>query len=223
MRRAALAGGLLVLLLGFALVVVPFLTREREFLASTPQPPALFAASLVELRGGQQACLGKAVMDEHSERALITVGTYRRAASPLELTITGPGLRQVRQIPPTYRDNLTISVPVDPPDEAVVTTICVRNKGDRKIALYGGADVTSRSLTEVDGQQIAANFTLVFAEAERHTLLERMPLAIERMQAFRPDAPWLSWLVGVLFLIGVPLAAVWAFAAGAHADELGED
>ena len=78
MRRAALAGGLVVLLLGAAVLVMPFLTRERDFLASTPQPPHLTAAAFVELRSGQEACLDKAVLDEHSERALFTVGTYGR-------------------------------------------------------------------------------------------------------------------------------------------------
>jgi hypothetical protein len=219
MRRAAWAGGLLVLALGFAVLVVPFLVRDRDVLATTPQPPAPTSLSLVELRAGQRACLDKAVVDEHSERALITVGTYRRPPSPLQLSITGPGLRETRRIPPTYRDNLTVSVPVNPPDDAVVTTICVRNDGERQIALYGGADRTSRSTTRVDGAPIPANFAIAFAERDRHSLLERMPLAIERMQVFRPDAPWLAWLVGVLFLLGMPLAVVWAFAAGAHADE----
>jgi hypothetical protein len=219
MRRAALAGGLLVLALGVALFVIPFMTRERDFRATTPQPPAFAVASLVELRAGQEACLDKAVLDEYSERASFIVGTYRGPPSPLRLSITGDGLREVRDVPPTYKDNDTVSVPVDPPDEPVVATICVRNDGDRKIALYGGADRTSRSTTRVDGRPIAANFAIAFAEAERHTLLERMPLAIERMQAFRPDAPWLAWLVGFLFVLGVPLAVVWAHAAAAGCDE----
>lgn len=219
MRRAALAAGLLVLAVGVVAFVYPFLTRERNVLATTPQPPPPTALSLVELRAGQQACLDKAVVDEHSELALMTVGTYGRAPSPLQLTITGPGLREVREIPPTYVDNITFTVPVDPPDQAVATTICVRNDGRRKVALYGGADRTSRSTTLVDGEPIAANFTIVFADRDQHTLLEQLPLAVERMQAFRPDAPWLAWLVGFLFVIGMPLAVVWAFAAGAHADE----
>lgn len=220
MRRAALLGGLLVLALGAALVVIPFVTRDRVVLASTPQPPAPTAISLVELRSGQEACLDKAVLDEHSERAVLSVGTYGRAPSPLRLTITGPGLREVKQIPPTYTDNLPISVPVDPPDKAVVTTICVRNDGNRKIALYGGSDRTSRSTTRVDGEPIGVtNFTIIFAEAGRHSLLARLPLAIERMQAFKPDTPLLAWLVAVLFVIGMPLVVVWAYATGAGSDE----
>jgi hypothetical protein len=222
MRRAALFGGLLVLALGFAVLVVPFLVRDRAMLATTPQPPAPTALALVELRSGQRACLDKAVMDERSDRAQITVGTYGRTASPLELTISGPGVHEAARIPPSYRDNSTLTIPVQPPDKAVVTTICVRNAGDRKLALYGGADRTSRSTTRVDGKPIPANFTVLFAEARRHTLLERLPLAVERMQAFRPDAPWLAWLVAVLFVIGMPLAVVWAFAGAAQADETGD-
>jgi hypothetical protein len=219
MRRAALGGGLLALVIGFVAFVYPFLTRERDFLATTPQPPALTAVSLVELKAGEQACLDKAVVDEHAGRALITVGTYGRPPAPLRLSITGRGLREVRRVPPTYAENLTFTVPVDPPDQAVVTTICIRNDGRRKIALYGDAERTSRSTTRVDGKPVPANFAIAFAERKHHTLLERLPLAVERMQAFRPDVTWLAWLVAVLFVIGMPLAAVWALAAGAHADE----
>lgn len=218
MRRAALAGGLLVLAVGFALFVLPFLMRDRTVLTTTPQPPPLRELALVNVPAGMQTCMDDVVIDEHSERALIKVGTNGRPPSPLRFTLTGPGLRQVRRIAPTYADSARISVPVDPPARAVAATVCVRNDGRRMVALYA-AEKNTRSTTRVEGKQVPVNLELLFAEAEPQSLLDQLPLSIERMQAFRPGAAWFAWLIAVLFVIGVPLTVVWAFAAGAHADE----
>ena len=56
----------------------------------------------------------------------------------------------------------------------------------------------------MDGKPVRGNFELAFAEAGDQTLAARLPAAVERMQGFRPGAPWLTWIVGVLFLVGVP-------------------
>ena len=213
MRSAALAGGLLVLLLGAGIVVIPFLARDRDALTTTPQPPPLTALALVELPGGARACLDRASMDEHSERALIRVGTYGGAPSALRLEIAGRGVREAVAVPPTYADGAVVSVPVDPPRDPVVAQVCIRNQGNRQVALYAGADRYSRSETRVDGAPVRGNFELAFAEAGKQTLAARLPAAVERMQGFRLGTPWLTWIVGVLFLLGVPAGAVWAFAA----------
>ena len=82
MRRAALAGGLIVLLLGALVVARPFLTRDRGLLATTPQPSPLTAVAAVTLRGGEQACLDQAVLDDRSEQARFSVGTFGRRPRP---------------------------------------------------------------------------------------------------------------------------------------------
>jgi hypothetical protein len=213
MRSAALAGGLLVLLLGAGLVVIPSLARDRDALTTTPQPPPLTALALIELPGGARACLNRASIDEHSQRALLRVGTYNGPPVPLRLEIAGPGLRQTVPVPPTYADGAVVSVPVDAPRDPVVAQVCVRNQGHRQVALYAGADRYSRSETRVDGAPVRGNFQLAFAEAGEQSLAARLPAAVEGMQGFQPGARWLTWIVGVLFLVGVPAGAVGAFAA----------
>jgi hypothetical protein len=222
MRSAGLAGGLLVLLLGAGIVVIPSLARDRDTLTTTPQPRPLSVLALVELPGSARACLDRASMDEHSERALIRVGTHGGPPSALRLEIAGPGVHEAVAVPPTYADGSVVSVPVDPPRDPVVARVCIRNQGHRKVALYASADRYSsyagslrysRSETRVDGRPVRGNFELAFAEGGDRALAARMPEAVERMQGFRPGAPWLTWIVGVLFLVGVPAGAVWAFAA----------
>jgi hypothetical protein len=213
MRSAALAGGLLVLLVGAGIVVIPSLARDRDALTTTPQPPPLTAFALVELPGGARACLNRASIDEHSERALVRIGTYGGPPTALRLEITGPGVQEAVAVPPTYADGAVVSVPVDPPRKPVVARVCIRNQGKRQVALYAGADRYSRSETRVDGAPVRGNFQLAFAEAGEQSLAGRLPAAVEGMQGFRPGAPWLTWIVGVLFLVGVPVGAVWAFGA----------
>jgi hypothetical protein len=213
MRSAALAGGLLVLLLGAGIVVIPSLARDRNALTTTPQPPPLTALALVALPGGARACLDRASLDERSERALVRIGTGGGPPSPLRLEIAGPGVREAVAVPPTYADGAVVSVPVKPPRDPVVAQVCIRNQGNRQVALYAGADRYSRSGTRVDGAPVKGNFELAFEEAGEPSLAARLPAAVERMQGFRLGAPWLTWIVGVLFLVGVPAGAVGAFAA----------
>src|SRR4029079_4467678 len=213
MRNAALAGGLIVLLLGAGIVVIPSLARDRDALTTTPQPPPLTALALVQLPGGARACLDRASLDERSERALIRVGTSGGPPSALRLEISGPGLRETVAVPATYSDGAVVRVPADPPRHPVVAQVCIRNRGSRQLALYAGADRYSRSQTRVDGAPVQGNFELAFEQAGKPSLAARVPAAIERMQGFRPGAPWLTWIVGVLFLVGVPAGAVGAFAA----------
>ncbi len=131
-------------------------------------------------------------MDEHSERALVRVGTYGGAPSALRLEIAGPGVREAVAVPPTYADGAVVSVPVDPPRDPVVAQVCIRNQGNRQVALYAGADRYSRSETRVDGAPVRGNFELAFAEAGEQTLAARLPAAVERMQGFRLGTPWLD-------------------------------
>jgi hypothetical protein len=212
MRRAALAGGGLVLLIGLVAVLIPSLTRDRASLTTTPQPPPLDAVTLIELRAGAEACLDRATIDQDAERAIVRVGTYGRPASPLQLTIDGPALHEVADIPPTYADSVPVSVPVEPPRASLLARVCLRNQGDRRVALFGAADRSSRSTTRVNGKQVTGNFEVAFAETEPRSLAARLPDVVDRLQGFRPDAPWLVWLLGVLFVVGVPAGAVWAVA-----------
>ena len=153
-------------------------------------------------------------MDEHSERALIRVGTYGGPPSALRLEIAGPGVREAVAVPPTYADGAVVSVPVDPPRDPVVARVCIRNQGNRQVALYAGADRYSRSETRVDGGAgRGATSSSRSRKRGEQSLAARLPAAVERMQGFRLGAPWLTWIVGVLFLAGVPAGAVWAFAA----------
>ena len=165
---------------------VPFLTREQEYTAATPQPEPIFAKSSIPLPGGEQACVEGAVIDPQSEVARIRV--LARRPMPLELTLRGRGYAATAPIPPTYADGEPISVPVEPPPEAVATTICIRNLGRQAVELAASVDRTNaRRRVTVGGQEYPQNFVISFFEREPRSIAEGLPTSLDRASAFRPD------------------------------------
>ena len=216
MRRVALGLALVALLAAGLAWGVPYLTGERDYVAVTPQPDPLFVVSLIPLRSGQVACMDDAVLDPRSEQARFKVGTFFRPPVPLELTIAGGSYTERVRIPATYRDSEVIRVPVRPPAEETAVSICIRNLGERRIALYAAADRTnSRSTVFVDGRQVVPDFGITFYEREPASILDRLSTSVERATVFRgPLTTALLWTLLLLFVVGTPagvlLALAWA-------------
>jgi hypothetical protein len=221
MRRLALVlGVVLFVAAGFAWGV-PYLTEEREYVAVTPQPDPLFDVALLPLRGGQVACMDDAVLDTRSEQARFKVGTFFRPAVPLELTIAGGAYTEHVTVPADYRDSQVIKVPIRPPARETAVSICIRNHGERRIALYASADRTnSRSQVLVDGRPVGADFGIVFYEREPASILDRLPTSVERATAFRgPLTTDLLWVLLAMFVVGTPLGVLVALGLSLRSDD----
>jgi hypothetical protein len=217
--RAALAllAGLVVLGAGAAHWWVPWLTRDRDFAASVPQPPPLFNLPFIGLDARERACFPDAVMDSHSETARFRVHLGRRPAQPLTLTLGGPGYRTVRRIPATYANDATIGVPVRPPARDVAVRVCLSNDGRRRIALFGSDDQTKAPYsTRVGGRLVKANPQFAFYERRRVSIADRTGVVMARVRIFRPSivGPWLVWPLVMLVAIGAPAGVLWALYAG---------
>jgi len=216
------AVGLVALAAGVILFAVPFVTREREILDSAAQPAPLTSTALIELRRGGQACLDQVTITTHSAQARLRVGTFGRPGQRLRLRLRGSGYEVMRDVPGDYIDNAIVAVDLPPPRRDAEVVACVRNGGRRRIALYASQDRTkSHSTTRIDGAVTGPNFDLAFYTARSQTLMQRLPEALRRMGIFRPGflGPWLFWPLAVLFVLGVPLGTLWAFAASARDDE----
>jgi hypothetical protein len=214
MRSVALVAGLVALLAAALAWGVPYLTGEREYVAVTPQPDPLFTVSLIPLRRDSVACMDDAVLDTRSEEARFKVGTYFRPPVPLELTIAGGSYTEHVSVPATYRDSEVIRVPIRPPAEETAVSICIRNLGDRRVALYGAADRTnSRSKVLVDGRPVVPDFAIAFYEREPASILARLSASVERATVFRPPlTTGLVWALLLLFVVGTPLGVLLALA-----------
>jgi hypothetical protein len=213
MPRVAIALGLALLLAAALIWAVPFLTREQEYAAVTPQPDPLFVTAKLPLAGGEQACAEGAALDPLSEVAHLRASTPGPRPVPLELTVQGDAYSASARIPPTWRDGAPIAAPIEPPREAVMTTICVRNLGSAAVELAASDDRTNaRRFVEVDGQRVPQNFVIVFSESEPRTIAERLPVSLRRASAFRPAiSPVVLWPLLALFAFGVPLGVLAAY------------
>jgi hypothetical protein len=226
MRRWPLLGGLggaLVLLVAVIAIGRPYLTKQRDYPASIPQPPSVVAVQLVRMKPGQVACLHDAVMDIHSQRALFQVETYGKPTVPLRFALTGEGYRASVDVPASsYKDEGILNVPVLAPHRDTFVQACVTNAGRRPAALFAttAAEPGPVSAT-LDGKPVGTNPWLAFYEAKPTSIADRLPTIVARMDTFRPPfiGSWLLWPLAALFVLGVPAAALVAYVRALDDDE----
>lgn len=203
MRRALMAYALgLALFAGF--VAIPFLTKKRDIPAEVPSPPPLTAVDLVDVGAGARVCMKDVGVSAESRRMRVVVGTYGRPGPRLRVSIGG----RLAAVPAGFKDNSTLAVPIPPPGRGAIATVCIRNLGASKIALYAAADRSrSRVRTFVNGREVAATPTLSFAEAEPVSIAGRAGVIAGRIAVFRGflDHAWVVWLLAVAMLAAVPL------------------
>jgi hypothetical protein len=96
----------------------------------------------------------------------------------------------------------------------VIGTLCIRNRGKRSITLLGTNDARTsvgRSITRIDGAEIAPDITVRLFSGDNGSVLERLGQLVDRAAAFKPGLfglPVLLWIVLVLAAIGIPAAAL---------------
>ena len=226
MRRWALLGalaGALVLLVAAVAIGRPYLTKQRDYRASVPQPPSVVAVQLVRMKPGKAVCVHDAVMDTHSERVLFQVETYGKPTVPLRLTLTGNGYRAAVNVPASaYKSGGIVNLPAPAPDRDVFVTACVRNIGRRSAALEASTSAEPGPVfATLDGELVPTNPWLAFYEAKPTSIAHRLPTIVSRMGIFRPPfiGGWLLWPLGVLFVLGVPAAILVAYARALDDDE----
>lgn len=222
MPRTALLVAVAVLVVGIAAFVPRWLLDERDYLAVTPQPPAVEQQTAVKLPADGRACMNLVALDERSEEARVHTAAKGRAV-PLEITIRGENGYAARgRSAAAYRPGDVVPLPVAAPPASQVATLCVHNLGRRSTWLDAVQDRRrSRSTVYVDGVPATVSFVIQFAERQPVSILERLPESVRRMTVLRPAAvsEVTLWLLLVLFVAGIPIVALWAFARAVGEDE----
>jgi hypothetical protein len=226
MRRWILLGSgacALVLLVCAVALGRPYLTKERDYPASIPQPPSVVSVVLVGLSHGHSVCLHNAVMDTHSGRALFQVETYGKPTVPLRLSLSGEGYDATVHVPASsYKDEGIINVPVPVPRRDVFVRACFTNLSKRPAALFATTSAELAPVTATDnGKPLATNPWLAFYETKRTSIVHRLPTIVARVGIFRPPfiGGWLLWPLAALFALGIPLAVVVTYARALSDDE----
>jgi hypothetical protein len=226
MRRWALLGalaGALVLLIAAVAIGRPYLTKQRDYRASVPQPPSVLAVQQVRMKPGQTVCVHDAVMDTHSQRVLFQVDTYGKPTVPLRLALAGDGYRATVNVPASaYKSGGILNLPAPAPDRDIFVTACVTNAGRRPAALEASTSAEPGPVfATLNGARVPTNPWLAFYEAKPTSIAHRLPTIVSRMGIFRPPfiGGWLLWPLGVLFVLGVPAAILVAYARALDDDE----
>jgi hypothetical protein len=226
MRRWALLGalaGALVLLIAAVAIGRPYLTKQRDYRASVPQPPSVVAVQLVRMKPGHPVCVHDAVMDTHSERVLFQVETFGKPTVPLRLTLAGDDYRASVNVPASaYKNEGILNLPAPAPDRDIFVTACVTNTGRRSVAIDASTSAEPGPVfATLDGERLPTNPWLAFYEAKPTSIAHRLPTIVSRMRIFRPPfiGGWLLWPLGVLFVLGVPAATLVAYARALDDDE----
>ncbi len=187
------------------------------------------AAPAVTLDTGQVACQRPIDVPEGGafDRVDLSAGTFQQTGSPLEVTVQDArgsalahgslagGYPDIAQAPVHHVD-------LDRTVGAGSVAVCVRNRGPRRVAIYGNADAAARSSTAYkDGKPIHVDLSLQFQRPSR-SIASELPRLLDRAALFRAPwlGPWLWWILIVALVAGGPwllLRALRAAVEGASA------
>jgi hypothetical protein len=215
-RALAGLGAGLGLLIAFFAWFLPYLTRERENVAGVPVPSPLIAQTPVRMNPGSEACLSDVAFDTDAELVELTALTTPRPRPPMEIVAEAPGYRETATAPGGYEPLTALYARIDPPKRSVVGTLCIRNRGKRRIDLLGTTDARTavgRPVTRIDGEEVAADITVRLLSTHPGSVVERLGQLVDRIAAFKPGlfgAPVFLWAVLLLTAIGVPAAAIYS-------------
>jgi hypothetical protein len=205
--------GLVLVALLLAYNVLPTATGDRPLRVSTPNPFPQAEGAPVALAPGARACLSDIPIDARAEVALLRARTPGARPVPLAVTFRGRGYRDERRVA-RYADDQDVRVPFAAPRADLIGEVCVANAGRARVLLQGSTEpkTNTGSLTSVDGTPVPEDVSLLFVREPRSPVSDA-PAIVDRAAAFGPallGAPVL-WLLGVLVLLGVPAAVMWAY------------
>jgi hypothetical protein len=158
------------------------------------------------------------------DRVQLVAGTYGRVGPRLAVTVRDPRTNAVLAqgaLPAGYRDiaqQPTHDVTVGDVPAGRTIGVCVADRGDRKVALYGNADIAAAGTTAVlDGKAPGYDLTLVFLRHPRPLIAQAGAIA-RRAALFKPGwvGAWTIWLLAALVVLAVPALLVRAAATAAR-------
>jgi hypothetical protein len=157
------------------------------------------------------------------DRVVVQLGSFHRAGPAVAVAVRDTATRRVLArglVPAGYPD-----VGVQPTHVVRVghvaagrrVDVCLTDRGDRKVAVYGNADAAARTSSAVyDGKPAGVDLALIFRRSPRSQLAV-LGDAASRAALFKFGwtGAWTFWLLGLLVLLAVPALLVRAVRAAA--------
>ena len=220
-RRIPIALGVALFVALLLIRGIPYLTQQREVIASTPTPHALNAVSPVPVKPGSTACMTQVTFSPQAQAVQFdAAGAAQQKTPPLVVTAKGPGYRASARVNGGRPGNGSIDVAIRPASHSLIGELCIRNAGRSQVALAGTTEgrTVGRSLTTVDGVLQVPQVSLTLHERAAASLGSRIGALFRHATALNPMTPLLAWILAIVVLLLVPLAAFWALAASFRAE-----
>jgi len=215
MRKAAVTGLLVPILVLAVFRFIPYLQADAPVTDSTPAVQPLREATTVDVGPGDRLCVREIVIGPESRFAQFTPEDDRRGRPALTVSASGSGFRSATDIPRDLRASGLLTAELDPPSSEVDgARVCLRNRGNFAISLFGvppGLDSTV-SETTVNGKLVPEDVALTFLKEPAASRASNLPAMLKRASTFVPVGRWAAWLVAILLVIGVPTTLAVALA-----------
>jgi len=219
---AALAA---VLIVGALLVWgIPWLTKPRPDMTSTPTPPPFATITPVLLEPGARACEDEVALSTDTRTVIVLSARFEGTGPPLRVEATAPGYRGRGEVAAGYHglEGLPATIPAPPRD--AIGTVCVENAGRRPALLQGTIEgrIQNRSATSIDDTVIPQKLSLLLSTGQDRSIADRIGQTLDRIAAFKPPvlAPAVLAILALLVLVGVPAGVVYAVWRGIGDEEL---
>jgi hypothetical protein len=215
-----LVGAVAILIATLALFV-PYLTRDREVIESTPSVRPLPPGGLVPitLRKGDELCVPNLPLTPQSERVRFPVTTVGGSGPPLVVSLQAPGFRSSTRVPADWHDG-DLDVALHPPPRPVRGALCIRNEELRPASVMGTqpGQKFARPTPELNGGQLLQDIPITFHRRASASLASRTADVIDHAAVFSPIPTTLLWVLLVLVILGVPALALAALATAVRED-----
>lgn len=220
MRRQALIGFAAAMAIALVGLLALALTRESRLVYTIGAGPG---GPVAELRPDHEVCQGPLEPPASEfDRVVISLGTYFKPGSSVDVLVRPAddpkGVLARGRLAGGYADIGDVpehSVAVGATTVREPVSVCVRNTGSRKVAVYGAPGIAHRTSTaSLDGTPYNSDVAVRLERAEPRSLLARLPGAFEHASLFKGTVvgPWTFWLLAALALIAVPLLLAFAIA-----------
>lgn len=216
MRRTWSATFVAVVAAGLAGLLLTAVIEQRDLAFTLGVQPAQVAAVL---KPGDQVCQRPLYASAEAADVRFKVGTYGRPGGPLDVTtrsLPNGSVVNTGAVSGGYADNSTLRAPVAGVKEGEVISLCLLNRGSRRLALYGGAPQAARtSAAFVNGKNANTDLTLIFERSHSRSMLSALPDVFRHAALWHPGwvGAWTFWVLLVVMATGVPLL-LWRALAG---------
>lgn len=225
MSSRAARAALVAFVVGVLGLLVVAATNERHLafsLAVRASQPGIL------IQPGQTVCQRGIDVEEPFDSVTLLLATYFQPGPRLEMRVTDSRsgrLLAAGVLPDGYPDGkksvarLHGTVPA-----GGRATLCVRNTGVRKVALFSGPySDNAPSSGAIDGRYIAYDLLVDFVRSKPRSTIGLIPDIFDRASLFHPAwvGAWTFWVLAGLLLVGVPVLLVRALSAAEREEGAG--